>query len=212
MNSLNHIARMNSAAASCYHQGELAAAHSILISALRQLRASCDCCNNIHTDVGKGNFPASSGIYYVEPPGDDLPLHIFDGAFLVTDDVPYTNWSVATILLFNLGIFHHQDGLKSGSSISMQKALSFYEKSLRLLDELSGSTSLTLMLAALYNNMKSIYETFFLRSKARQMSSNLSELLHWMQSHSSVSEEVIGFFRASLFFSSVTTVSAAPAA
>jgi hypothetical protein len=203
---------MNAAAVSCYRQDEMATAYSTLIDAFRQLRANCDDCSENHSIGNDGNFPAFSGVYCIEPTRVDLSSLIYNGAFLITDEIPCKSRSVAAILLFNVALVQHQQGMKHGESSYMERALKFYEMSVRLLDNFAESRTLTVLLAALYNNMKNIHESFFQSSLARQVTKELSELLHWMHLHSSVSEEELAFFEASLFLSALTSMSAAPAA
>jgi hypothetical protein len=216
LSSLSHLARLNTIAASCYREGDDFAAMSILMDALRELKTFCDARDQMDVEMidayeNEKGFHPFSGFYSVIPKDND-DEQVYNGLFLITDDVPSTSWSVGAVLLFNAGLLHHREGIRSGKSEPMARAVQFYKKSIRLLEEFAESETLTVMLAAIYHNMKHIHDTFFQSKQAQKMIHCLAELFNWMEEDTSVSKEALGFFRASLFYSTLTKGTAAPAA
>jgi hypothetical protein len=216
LSSLSQLARLNTVAASFYRDGNEHAALSILMDTLRNLKTFCDARDQMDVEMidayeNEKEFHPFSGIYSVNPKEKE-DEQVYNGLFLITDDVPSTSWSVGAVLVFNAGLLHHREGIRLSKSESMARAVKFYKKSIRLLEEFAESETLTVMLAAIYHNMKHIHDAFFQTKQAQRMVNCLAELFNWMEEDTSVSKEAIGFFRASLFYSTLTKGTGAPAA
>ena len=134
---------------------------------------------------------------------DELGI-IFTGAMRLANDVPVTVPAVTVVVMYNLALTHHLDGLQAArvsSSVStacMMKALQLYEKCLvvfdmmdeEIVDDETNESSLygsccvafTLLKAALYHNLGQIYRDVIYRvDEATAINQDFDNIVVYME-------------------------------
>lgn len=120
------------------------------------IRPVCYCTNsmNCNDSAKTSNLHHSSG--------NGTAIGLYDGAFLLANDIPMTFSATVGVLLFNVAMMQHrslQQQQNSGASKneSYDRILCIYEQSLNLLQQQSMySKTIQIILAATYNNMAHI--------------------------------------------------------
>lgn len=78
--------------------------------------------------------------------------------------------TVSSVLLYNMGLSFHAEGLRKGNTAAMSRAFEFYRHSMMLLgreDRPERRTGPLLLLAALANNMAHVSACFFRHDRTR---------------------------------------------
>jgi hypothetical protein len=222
---------LNAAAVAHFQLGEFEFASHILKMALRQLQLMCTfyqsvgmygywyesikqvsyCYSDFFADIDRSAAPHCA--YTVRPLCHRDDTEIYDGAFLVSSDGPIALAETGAVLLFNIGLVDHLQGLQTGRSQYFEKALRMYEQSTSLLESVEPDTGLLLLLsAALLHNISQIYSTHFEMSLARDTAQKLAVVVECMEGEERISDDDFAFFHASVFFSKVNDYRCAPAA
>lgn len=150
-------------------------------------------------------------------------LYLFDRPIaLQGSDVPCHCAATATVVLFNMGLIHHAEGLLSGCADKCRRAITFYKQAYSILsqqeDLLSASSTLLLVACALLYNLSHCYTVAFVDTvQAQIFSRELRRLLEWTTAQSEcayISPRDLEFFNSSLMFADIKiqNCKAAPAA
>jgi hypothetical protein len=171
------------------------------------------------------NVVAPSCVYSLSPRNDyrmSRSQHqyedIYNGAFLLTNDIPIARDETAAVLCFNLAMMLHREGLKVGKTSALREAMQLYQESFSLLghdaNQLCYHKSIVVIVltAAICQNMAHIYGLFLSMDKAKDIVDRLSELVVFMDSEQLIDQEDLEFFQISAFSLRSASLRAAPAA
>jgi hypothetical protein len=149
-------------------------------------------------------------------------LTVFNRAFIAVEEIsssddvllPATNQHIIpAILLYNLGLSYHTEGMKRGTTHDMFRAYQFYRHSFSLLERapiVDGKEKT--LLAALCNNMAHVSSCFFF-DDSTMSSMNLLRNVVESGTTGDLEEEDITFFTMNLvFYSEFSGLGLAPAA
>jgi hypothetical protein len=123
-------------------------------------------------------------------------------ASLCASDLPCDNNATAAVLLFNMGLLHHQEGIITNASLACTRSVQFHQQtiSLILLCQKQGnghtSTTLSSLFAATLHNLAHCHAIAVLdQAEAANYHGQLSHLLHWQQHNGVVVSILLGSHR-----------------
>lgn len=168
--------------------------------------------------------PLSSRIYSVQPIRDtritnkelDMYNGIYNGAFLLANDIPIAIPETVGVLSYNLGLIFHREGVQQGRTSILYKALRLYERSLSILNNSQmnilnhSSMVIVALTAAICCNMAHIYSLFSI--KPNGIDDRLAQLVTCLEGETTISQEDKEFFQLSVYFLKSASLNAAPAA
>ena len=228
MSILREISELNAGAVALLQQNETEHSKGVFIEALVRLQSLC------HDDTGiflrlqgsphfytcyselLGSQNSSATSFAANELLDhEEAVQIYSQGFLLANDVPVSAAETTAVLLFNIGLAHHQEGLRTGKSAILRNALDLYEwsDSLVSLDttEQHGLAPIVLK-GALCHNMALCYSCFFQMDQFQVVVEKLSQIVRWMDSDEQIECAVVEFFRTSLFFAEFNDFRYAPSA
>lgn len=228
MNGFREIAELNGCAVSLLQNGEAERARCTFVEALRRLQTLChsgqdteilleDDSPLVYSEIW-GNYSATFSVEVATAQHDLLDpeaSHIYSRAFLLVNDIPVTAIETTAILLFNTGLVHHEEGVRTGKSANIKHALEFYKRSFALLDDdVHHVIAILVLMGALCHNMAHCYSSFFQKTPFHSMIKKLTQIVRWLASAAEELDEYedFEFFHASLFFAECTNFRFAPAA
>jgi hypothetical protein len=100
---------------------------------------------------------------------------IYDGAFLLTGNIPAQLHETTAVLLFNLALVHHKLGLANNGKF-LPKTLQLYQQVIAVLhasDYIQSCWELQVMMAAAYHNVGQIYLVSPLYSGNRELATEM---------------------------------------
>jgi hypothetical protein len=176
---IHAIAEMNFNAIRLYLQGDGRSATSTLVQALRILHQEEDQQkeNFVHVSRDKNTMPIESqyfpiccferihtttSISFESTGSTGGDVHMYHRPFLIEMSKGsmemYDKAEISATLLFNLGLVHHEAGMRLGKSALLKKALSVYEQGMQYLQ---CATNALVLMAALSNNRLNLLITYF---------------------------------------------------
>jgi tetratricopeptide (TPR) repeat protein len=227
MSSMNllFVADINASAVSLFQRGSHEEAKAMFVEALRRVHIFClqSECEFIDTDDvqlegGKLrcfddtplNSPFSSSSYSIAPSAERKDVYaqvIYGSAFLLSSDIPLVSDAVTAVLLYNVGLFYHRQGIHSGKSTPYRKAMALYRKSFSLLRRRTDSSALLVLEAAICYNLAHIYQAAFCDTATAQATMRqLVPVVDSMMCSANVQQTDIDFFQNGLtLFSDMTS-------
>ena len=224
-NALNNVVELNSSAVKLMQSSEGSytirneGSRRLVVEGLRQLKQICSQVEEINVVVTDNEeeqvSPADGGIImagrqtlYVQMlytnNGQlmETSQDIFNGLFLL--DFPQKISTVASVLLFNLGVIHHTIGLRHGLSHHVKTALQFYKKSIAILQQQDFEdigleySCLNFLIAALLTNTAHSYKYFYETKHASLVFQHLASQVDAMDAN--IPHEAKAFFERTLLY------------
>ena len=158
------IVELNDNAVSYISQGNHRAASTTLNLALSQVKLLME--QNAWRPKEENILPAVypisyNDIYHRTKHCEGTNVPFFNRAFRMSNIVSSDDQDRFTaVLLFNLALVHHDQGIESGSSNDLVIAMKYYKFALRVINEAGidmGLESLYLLILAIWNNMANIH-------------------------------------------------------
>ena len=115
----------------------------------------------------------------------DGPNQIFSRAFLLADDIPAAAQETIAIVLFNVGLVHHLEGVRNGKSDDVRHAIVFYKQCFNLVYAMSEqqqpTVELLVFMGALCHNLAHCYRSFCQAYCVKAMEEELSQIVRWIE-------------------------------
>ena len=137
-----------------------------------------------------------------------LHFEKFEPATLLSDKT-----RVASVFLYNIGLAYHREGIQTGTSHFLHRALEFYKMAFETLDQSESFDTdfITFVMLAVTNNIGHIKSHFFEIDEMQECRSLLHSLLSTTVPGACMGEDEYAFFHHSLVFQS-SVVRFAPSA
>lgn len=132
--------------------------------------------------------------------------HMYSRAFLLANDIPATTQEATAILLFNIGLAHHLEGVRHGKSADVRLAIAFYKQSFSLVDDMREQleVELLVLMGALCHNMAHCFRNFRQQNFVEAMVEELAHIVQWIEaSQQPICSRDDEFFQTSLYFATV---------
>ncbi|KAL3935769.1 MAG: hypothetical protein SGBAC_008782 [Bacillariaceae sp.] len=169
MISLQDALKLNNQAVALYHSNDLLEAAKTFYASLSVVNVLLKGSTLDDYELAADTPPQNECIHYASAPqasgatATRNDLFVYQSALVLPESpLPLQETQGMTfycaVILFNTAVLHHQEGMRTGSSVSMDRATKLYQASLHLVWKIDPATNntLSLIILAAWNNLVQI--------------------------------------------------------